>query len=103
MKREPMLKIDSELGKRIALTSEHFTNATIWDCRPKGFYVVQLVPRSPADMRLFFELASKIATPMHIVAQPDWVNKIAEEFGYDLSVDAAGTPEWNNAAQKFLF
>lgn len=104
MKREPMIKIDSELGKRIALTSEHFTNATIWDCRPKGLYVVQLVPCEPAEanMRLFFELASKIVTPVYIVAQPAWVNKIAEEFGYMHSVDPSGTPSWDNSASKFF-
>lgn len=99
-----MITIDSELGKRIALTSERFERATIWDDHPKGLYVTQLVPKAPAEenLRAFFAAAANIYTPVHIVAQPALVNKIAEEFGYDFMVDVAGTPEWNNCASKFL-
>lgn len=104
MKNEPMIKIDSELGKRIALTSEHFERATIWDDHPKGLYVTQLVPKEPVaeNLRAFFRAATQIHTPLHIVAQPEYINEIAREFCYDFTVDAAGTPEWNNCASKFL-
>lgn len=99
-----MIKIDSEFGKHIGLTSERFSNATIWDSRPDALYVVQLVPKEPAEenLRFFLKECDKLGTPVHLVAQSDFINNIAAEYGYMRWIDPSGTPTWDNSASKFV-
>jgi len=105
MPREPFIKIDSELGKKVGLIHQWFDNATIWDGRPKALYVTQLRPvegKSKDAYKLFLQLADMIYTPVELTAPVPELRKIAEEFGYEAYVDVAGTPYMSNENSKLL-
>lgn len=86
------IKLDSELGKRLGLTSDQFEDAFAWDCRPKYLGFVRLRPKTKEALKRFFELGSKIYSTIVISAPLPDVYSMSKKYGYELKVDPAGTP-----------
>jgi len=102
--REGLIRLDSELGKKIGLTSANFRSAIIWDCRPKTLYFTLLIPQEPEEpiVRELFRLLETIYTPATFVAPSETVKKIAAEHGYETGVEHCGTPFVTNLRTKKL-
>ena len=92
MRKEYTIKLDSELGKRLNLTSDQFEDAFAWDCRPAYIGFVRLKPKNGEALRRFFELGSRIYSTIVITAPSIAVIEMAKEYGYEYLSDAAGTP-----------
>lgn len=90
--REYIIKIDSELGKRLGLVSELFNDAFVWDCRPAYLGVVRLSPKNDDALRTFFQLGSRIFSTIVITAPSQMVVNMSKEYGYEFKMDPAGTP-----------
>lgn len=98
--KEYTIKLDSEHGKRLGLTSDKFDDAFIWDCRPAYLGIVRLVPKTEEALREFFQLGSKIYSTIVITAPSKDVRDMAKEFGYELKMDPAGTPYLTDEISK---
>lgn len=100
MRREYTIKLDSELGKRLNLTSDQFDDAFAWDCRPAYLGFVRLRPKTKEALKRFFELGSKIYSTIVISAPLPDVYSMSQKYGYELKVDPAGTPYITDEASK---
>ena len=100
MKREYTIKLDSELGQRLNLTSDQFEDAFAWDCRPAYIGFVRLKPKTEAVLRRFFELGSRIYSTIVITCPTEDVLNMSKEFCYEQKVDPAGTPYITDEAVK---
>lgn len=86
------IKLDSELGKRLGLTSDKFEDAFAWDCRPKYLGFVRLRPRTKEALEEFFKIGSRIYSTIVITAPSSDVLEMAKSYGYKYKIDVAGTP-----------
>jgi hypothetical protein len=89
---EKTIKLDSEPGKRLGLTSEDFEYALVWDCRPKYLGVVRLKPKHTSALKNFFELGKTIYSVIVISAPTQDIIDMSKDYGYELKKDPAGTP-----------
>lgn len=94
------IMLNSELGKRLNLTSDQFEDAFAWDCRPAYIGFVRLRPKTEEALRRFFELGSKIYSTIVISAPLPDVYSMSKKYGYELKVDQAGTPYITDEAVK---
>lgn len=90
--RNYTIKLDSDLGKKLALTSDNFDSAFAWDCRPKYIGFVILRPKNKEALKQFFELGKQIYSTIMISAPLKEVEEMALEYGYTKGIDKAGTP-----------
>lgn len=104
MKRDHLIRLNSELGKRIGLTSANFETAIVWDCRPKCLYFTLLIPNHPQEtnVRMLFEQLQKIHTPVMFVCPTTIVAKTAKEFNYEVGIEPCGTTFVTNLRTKNL-
>lgn len=102
MKREGLIRLDSELGKRVGLTTANFEAAIVWDGRPKALYFTLLLPREPQEqiIRELFNALDKIYTPCWFSAPSSLVKKIAVEHGYEYGAEPCGTDYVHNLFTK---
>lgn len=98
--REFTIKLDSENGKRLGLTSDKFDDAFAWDCRPAYIGIVRLKAKNKEALREFFELGSKIYSTIVIAAPLPDVYSMSQKYGYELKVDPAGTPYLTDEISK---
>lgn len=103
--RDHLIRLDSELGKRIGLTSANFENAILWDCRPAFIEFTQIFPRKPHEQTLhaLFKALDKIQTPVRFLAPTTLVRQIASQYGYEEKKDPAGSVYITNLQTKQLF
>lgn len=102
MQRNYTIKLDSELGKRLNLTSDQFEDAFAWDCRPAYLGFVRLRPKTKEALKRFFELGSKIYSTIVICAPLPDVYSMSKKYGYELKVDQAGLPYLTDESVKIL-
>lgn len=100
--KEHTIKLDSDLGKRLGLTSEDFYDAFIWDCRPKHLGIIRLKPKTEEALRNFFRLGSNIFSTIIITAPSKDVLDMSKDYGYELKTDPAGTPYITDEISKTL-
>lgn len=100
--REGLIRLDSELGKRIGLTSANFETAIVWDCRPKALYFTTLYPRQPEDKIIheLFNALDKIYTPCYFVGPTPLIKNVAMQHGYEWGVEPCGTDYVHNLNTK---
>lgn len=100
--REGLIRLDSELGKRIGLTRANFQTVIVWDCRPKCLYFTLLIPKNPEEqiIRELFNVLDKIHTPCCFSAPRPLVKKIAIEHGYEYGCEPCGTDFVTNLNTK---
>lgn len=101
--KQYLIHIDSELGKKLELTSENFEYALVWDCRPKYLGVVRLQHRSLEGLRKFFEAAKNIYSTIVITAPNQDAKDMAQYYGYESYVDVAGLPYLSDENVKKLY
>lgn len=104
IKRDHLIRLDSELGKRVGLTSANFESAIVWDCRPKFLGITLLRPREPQEAILneLLRALDKIYTPVQILAPTSMLKNIAEKYGYEMKSDPAGSFYITNLKTKDL-
>ena len=98
--RNYTIKLDSDLGKRLNLTSDQFEDAFAWDCRPSYLGFVRLKPRTPEALRRFFELGKDIYSTIVITAPTADIIEMSREYKYEYKVDPAGTPYLTDEVSK---
>lgn len=100
--REGLIRLDSELGKRVGLTSANFETAIIWDCRPEALYFTTLYPRQPEDKIIheLFNALDKIYTPCYFVGPSPLIKSVAMQHGYEWGVEPCGTDYVHNLNTK---
>lgn len=98
--RSNIIHLDSELGKKLNLTSDQFVDAFAWDCRPKYIGIIRLVPRNQEALKTFFELGKEIYSTIVISAPRQDVIDMSKDYGYELKKDQAGTPYLTDAVSK---
>ena len=100
--REGLIRLDSELGKRVGLTSANFETAIVWDCRPKALYFTTLYPRQPEDKIIheLFNALDKIYTPCYFVGPTPLIKNVAMQHGYGWGVEPCGTAYVHNLNTK---
>lgn len=93
MKRDHLIRLDSDLGKRVGLTSANFESAIVWDCRPDFLGITLLRPREPqqAILNELLRALDGIYTPVQILAPSSMLKTIAEKYGYETKSDPAGS------------
>ena len=94
------IMLNSELGKRLNLTSDQFEDAFAWDCRPAYIGFVRLKPKTEEALRRFFELGSRIYSTIVITCPTKDILEMSKEFCYEQKVDPAGTPYITDEAVK---
>lgn len=102
MKRDYLIRLDSELGKRVGLTRSNFESAIVWDCRPEFLGITLLRAREPQE-QIINELLrdlDKIQTPVQILAPTSMVKQLSEKYGYELKSDPAGSFYLTNLKTK---
>lgn len=98
--RNYTIKLDSDLGKRLNLTSDQFEDAFAWDCRPSYLGFVRLKPKTPEALRRFFELGKDIYSTIVITAPTADIIEMSKEYKYEYKVDCAGTPYLTDEVSK---
>ena len=102
--RDHLIRLDSELGKRVGLTTANFESAIVWDCRPKFLGITLLRPREPQEAILneLLRALDGIYTPVQILAPSSMLKTIAEKYGYETKSDPAGSFYLTNLKTKNL-
>lgn len=98
--REYTIKLDTDLGKRLNLTSDQFEDAFAWDCRPSYLGFVRLKPKTPEALRRFFELGKDIYSTIVITAPTADIIEMSKGYKYEYKVDCAGTPYLTDEVSK---
>lgn len=100
-----LINLDSDIGKKIGLTSDMFTDLIAWDYSPHMIYITSIWPvkgREEEAYTALLEKLAKIATPVEFTAPSELLRTLAKKYCYDAETDPAGTPRINNKASKFL-
>lgn len=98
--KENTIKLNSELGKRLGLTSDQFEDAFAWDCRPSYIGFVRLKPLNQEALIDFFNKGKLIYSTIRICAPNSQVVELSKEYGYELKVDPAGIPYLTDDVSK---
>lgn len=98
--RNYKITLDSNLGAKLNLTRDQFYDAFAWDCRPSYVGIIRLRPRTDAALQTFFEMGSKIYSTIVITAPDQKTINMSKDYGYELRVDAAGTPYLTDEVSK---
>ena len=98
--RNYTIKLDSDLGKRLNLTSDQFEDAFAWDCRPSYLGFVRLKPKTPEALRRFFELGKDIYSTIVITAPTADIIEMSKEYKYEYKVDRTGVPYLTDEVSK---
>lgn len=103
--KNPVVKLDDEVGKLIGFTSEYFDYGFIWNALPAGIYINALYPLSGKEddaiehmLKSFEEL--NIRT--RFIAPSNLVVKHLKQHEYLYYKDPAGTPNWVRLSSKGL-
>ena len=92
MRKENIIRLDSELGKRLGLTSDQFEYALVWDCRPSYLGVVRLQQLNQQALIDFFNRGKLIYSEIRICAPNSEVVELSKDYGYVMKQDVAGLP-----------
>lgn len=100
-----LISLDSDIGKKLGLTSDLFSHVIAWDYSPHMIYITSIWPvkgREEEAYTSLLERLAKIATPVEFTAPSELLKSLASKYCYDAETDPAGTPRLNNKASKFL-
>lgn len=103
--RSNIIELDSELGKKLGFTSDFFSHGIIEDSHPAYVWVTYLSPKPGMEIEGLTNLIrrlSRLRTPTVFIAPSKDVENIAKDFGFELSIDKAGTPKLSNIESKLF-
>jgi len=102
MRSKNIILLDDEKAKKLSLTSDKFSDAFVWDCRPSYLGITRLEPLNQQALIDFFNDGKKIYSTIRICAPNSDVIKLGKEYGYELKYDRAGLPYLTDEASKTL-